>query len=137
VSELGIADLIGKERVPVGQLARKVNVDESRLHEFVIPSREVLKFTSLFWFLEHVMRMLANRQVFRETEYGSDGFVHKRMSSIPLSSHEKNLTDIGTNYHCLPHCDSRSNHHAYTGLTMVIVQPILHSRHSDPRTPTS
>jgi len=38
VSELGVADLIGKERVPVGQLAKKVNVDESRLREFVIPS---------------------------------------------------------------------------------------------------
>jgi len=38
------------------------------------------------------MRMLANRQVFRETEYGSDVFVNNRMSSIPLSSHEKNLS---------------------------------------------
>lgn len=37
------------------------------------------------------MRMLANRQVFRETEYGSDVFVNNRMSSILLSSHEKNL----------------------------------------------
>jgi len=37
VSELGIADLIGKERVPVGQLARKANVDESRLREYAIP----------------------------------------------------------------------------------------------------
>jgi len=91
VSELGIADLIGKERVPVGQLARKVNVDESRLCEVAIPSREVLKLTSLFLFLGHVMRMLANRQVFRKTEYGSDVFVNNRMSSILLSSHEKNL----------------------------------------------
>jgi len=41
VSELGIADLIGKERVPVSQLARKVNVDKSRLREFAIPSREI------------------------------------------------------------------------------------------------
>jgi len=32
-SELGIADLIGKEKVPVSQLARKANVDESRLRE--------------------------------------------------------------------------------------------------------
>lgn len=37
------------------------------------------------------MRMLANRQVFRETEYGSDVFVNNRMSSILLDSHEKNL----------------------------------------------
>lgn len=37
------------------------------------------------------MRMLANRQIFRETEYGSDVFVNNRMSSILLSSHEKNL----------------------------------------------
>lgn len=37
------------------------------------------------------MRMLANRQVFRETEYGSDVFVNNKMSSILLSSHEKNL----------------------------------------------
>jgi len=36
VSELGIADLIGKERVPVRLLARKVNVDESRLREFAV-----------------------------------------------------------------------------------------------------
>lgn len=34
VSELGIADLIGQEKVPVSQLAKKVNVDESRLREF-------------------------------------------------------------------------------------------------------
>ena len=33
VSELGIADLIGKEGVPVSQLAKKANVDESRLRE--------------------------------------------------------------------------------------------------------
>ena len=33
VSELGIADLIGKERVPVSQLAKCVNVDENRLRE--------------------------------------------------------------------------------------------------------
>lgn len=37
VSELGIADLIGKERVPVNQLAKKVNVDESRLRESAMP----------------------------------------------------------------------------------------------------
>jgi len=43
VSELGIADLIGKERVPVGQLARKVNVDESRLREFAISSRGIFE----------------------------------------------------------------------------------------------
>ena len=36
VSELGIADLIGKEGVPVSQLAKKVNVDESRLRESMI-----------------------------------------------------------------------------------------------------
>ena len=34
VSELGIADSIGKEEVPVSQLAKKVDVDESRLREF-------------------------------------------------------------------------------------------------------
>ena len=34
VSELGIADLIGKESVPVSQLAKSVNVDENRLREF-------------------------------------------------------------------------------------------------------
>ena len=37
VSELGIADLIGKERVPVSELAKKVNVDESRLRESPMP----------------------------------------------------------------------------------------------------
>ena len=36
VSELGIADLIGKEGVPVSQLAKKANVDESRLRESMI-----------------------------------------------------------------------------------------------------
>ena len=36
VSELGIADLIGKEGVPVSQLAKKANVDESRLRESII-----------------------------------------------------------------------------------------------------
>ena len=96
VSELGIADLIGKERVPVSQLAKKVNVDESRLREFAIPflvclTGRLLGLTSLLLFPGHVMRMLANRQVFRETEYGSDVFVNNRMSSVLLSSHEKNL----------------------------------------------
>jgi len=37
VSELGIAELIGKERVPVGQFVWKANVDESRLRESTIP----------------------------------------------------------------------------------------------------
>ena len=32
-SELGIADLIEKESIPVSQLAKKVNVDENRLRE--------------------------------------------------------------------------------------------------------
>ena len=36
VSELGIADLIGKEGVPVSQLAKKANVDENRLRESMI-----------------------------------------------------------------------------------------------------
>ena len=36
VSELGIADLIGNEKVPVGQLAKKVNVDEGRLRESAV-----------------------------------------------------------------------------------------------------
>ena len=36
VSELGIADLIGKEKVPVSQLAKSVNVDENRLRESTI-----------------------------------------------------------------------------------------------------
>ena len=40
------------------------------------------------------MRMLANRQIFRETEYESDVFVNNRMSSTLLSSNEKNLRDI-------------------------------------------
>jgi len=90
VSELGIADLIGKGEVPVSLLARKVDVDESRL-------RELAMLFPVLWgvfglqFLGHLMRMLANRQVFRETEYGSDVFVNNRMSSILLSSHEKNL----------------------------------------------
>ena len=95
-SELGIADLIGKERVPVSQLAKKVDVDESRLREFAISSltylvEKVWRLIALLLFLGHVMRMLANRQVFRETEYGSDVFVNNRMSSILLNSHEKNL----------------------------------------------
>lgn len=91
VSELGIADLIGKERVSVSQLAKKVNVDENRLREPSIPP-SVLRYWGLrFYLLGHIMRMLANRQVFRETEYGSDVFVNNKMSSILLSSHEKNL----------------------------------------------
>ena len=45
----------------------------------------------LMVFSGHVMRLLANRQVFHETEYGSGVFVNNRMSSILLSSHEKNL----------------------------------------------
>lgn len=91
VSELGIADLIGKERVSVSQLAKKVNVDENRLREPSIPP-PVLRYWGLrFYLLGHIMRMLANRQVFRETEYGSDVFVNNKMSSILLSSHEKNL----------------------------------------------
>lgn len=104
VSELGIADLIGEERVPVGQLAKKVNVDESRLRErceFLDSSCSGtfgLRFCS-----GHVMRMLANRQVFRETEYGSNVFVNNRMSSILLSSHEKNLRGfVGHWYECSP-----------------------------------
>lgn len=36
-SELGIADLIGKEEVPVGRLAKEANVDEGRLSEHAIP----------------------------------------------------------------------------------------------------
>ena len=94
VSELGIADLIGKEGVPVHQLAKEVNVDENRLREFGTPwfaLREVFGAYDGFVCLGHVMRMLANRHVFRETEYGSDVFVNNRMSSILLSSHEKNL----------------------------------------------
>ena len=91
VSELGIADLIGKERVSVSQLAKKVNVDENRLREPSIPP-SVLRYWGLrFYLLGHIMRMLANRQVFRETEYGSGVFVNNKMSSILLSSHEKNL----------------------------------------------
>jgi hypothetical protein len=94
VSELGIADLIGKERVPVRQLAKEVNVDENRLREFGTPwfaLQDVFGAYDGFVCLGHVMRMLANRHVFRETEYGSDVFVNNRMSSILLSSHEKNL----------------------------------------------
>ena len=94
VSELGIADLIGKEGVPMRQLAKEVNVDENRLREFGTPwfaLREVFRAYDGFVCLGHVMRMLANRHVFRETEYGSDVFVNNRMSSILLSSHEKNL----------------------------------------------
>jgi len=87
------------------------------------------------------MRMLANRQVFRETEYGSDVFVNNRMSSILLSSHEKNLRGfIGHWYESIVNDrlhDPRTKHHAYTGPMMVIVRPILRSRHSDPSTPAS
>lgn len=36
VSELGIADAIGKKEVPVGQLAKQANVDESRLREHAL-----------------------------------------------------------------------------------------------------
>ena len=43
VLELGIADLIGKERVPMSQLARKVDVDESRLREFAIFYRDIFE----------------------------------------------------------------------------------------------
>jgi len=43
VLELGITDLIGKERVPVSQLVRKVNVDKSQLREFAIFYREIFK----------------------------------------------------------------------------------------------
>ena len=123
VSELGIADLIGKEGVPVSQLAKKVNVDESRLREFAIPSLTYLAgrlfgLTSLLLFPGHVMRMLANRQVFRETEYGSDVFVNNRMSSILLSSHEKNLRGfIGHWYER----NINSSHHLY-GLNTMFTQ---------------
>lgn len=51
VSELGIADSIGKEGVPVSQLAKKVNVDESRLRELAMPSPVpcgVFRLTVLF-----------------------------------------------------------------------------------------
>ena len=88
-SELGIADLIEKESIPVSQLAKRVNVDENRLRE-----PEICGLLWEVWTYDysgHVMRMLANRQVFRETKYGSDVFVNNRMSSILLSSHEKNL----------------------------------------------
>ena len=60
----------------------------------------------LMIFLGHAMRLLANRQVFHETEYGSGVFVNNRMSSILLSSHEKNLRGfIGHWYECFlfPH----------------------------------
>ena len=45
VSELGVADLIGKGEVPVSQLAKETNVDESRLREcpmFLPVSRGVI-----------------------------------------------------------------------------------------------
>ena len=85
------------------------------------------------------MKMLANRQVFHETEYGSDVFVNNRMSSILLSSHEKNLRGFVAHwyepiihYHCH---HPRPKYYAYTGLMMVTVRPRLHSKRFDLRTP--
>ena len=62
-------------------------VDCVSLQSIDLPYRELWTYV----YLGHIMRMLANRHIFRETEYGSDVFVNNRMSSILLSSHEKNL----------------------------------------------
>ena len=85
------------------------------------------------------MKMLANRHVFRETEYGSDVFMNNRMSSILLSSHEKNLRGFAAHwyepiihYH---HHHSWPKYYAHTGLMMVTVQPRLYSKRFDLRTP--
>ena len=84
--------------------------------------------------------MLANRQVFRETEYGSDVFMNNRMSSILLSSHEKNLKGfIGHWYDRIinfsPHIHGLDT--MFTGLMTVTVRLILLSKRSNLRTPTS
>ena len=85
------------------------------------------------------MRMLANRQVFRETEYGSDVFVNNRMSSILLSSHEKNLRGFIGHWYELAMATTIHGLNAmftYTGPMTVLGQPTLHSKRSDLRTPT-
>ena len=93
----------------------------------------------MFPFLGHVMRMLANRQVFRETEHGSNVFVNNRMSSILLASHEKNLKGfIGHWYELIAthRCSNlRARRYACTGPTTVTVQLTLRSKRSDLRTP--
>lgn len=93
----------------------------------------------LLFYLGHVMRTLANRQVFRETEYGSDVFVNNRMSSILLSSHEKNLRGfIGHWYsHFLILHNSWAQGDLCPGLMMVTVPPTLRSKLSGPGTLTS
>lgn len=40
------------------------------------------------------MRLLVNRSVFRETHYGSDVFANNRLSSVFLSTHERNLRGV-------------------------------------------
>ena len=106
-----------------------------------LPLGKTFEFTCLLLFLGHVMRMLANRQVFRETEYGSDVFVNNRMSSILLTSNEKNLRGfIGHWYEPIVdyrHSSPGVKHYAHTGPTTVIVLLILRSKRSDLRTPTS
>jgi hypothetical protein len=127
VSELGIADLIGKEEVPVGRLAKEADVDEGRLRELAMPLTCLVEefFLAYGFCLGHVMRMLANRQVFRETEYGSDVFVNNRMSSVLLSSHEKNLRGfIGHWYECsLCFHNPSALYYVCTGLMMATARP--------------
>lgn len=45
----------------------------------------------MFPFPGHVVKILANRQVFRKTEYGSDVFPINRIPSTLPSSYEKSL----------------------------------------------
>ena len=49
VSELGIADFIGKEKVSVGRLAKEANVDRGRLREYAIPW--LVLWGSFFWLI--------------------------------------------------------------------------------------
>lgn len=88
VSELRVADALGRQVLPMAELAINVKAD-------VVPLRKcsciITQPLMLIVHLGQCMRMLVNRGIFRETEFGSDVFANNRMSSILLSSHENNL----------------------------------------------
>lgn len=87
VSELRVADALGTQVLSMAELANNV-------HANVVPLRECSSHPNTHnsnCIVGQCMRLLVNRGVFRETEFGSDVFANNRMSSILLSPHENNL----------------------------------------------
>jgi len=93
-SELGVADILGNEELPLSEIAHRVGADEYRLRAYAYPLPDHRPLILRLRPLGQVMRLLVNRSVFRETHYGSDVFANNRLSSVFLSAHEKNLRGI-------------------------------------------